>query len=203
MSDPQDAKAPRVLGKGQFGLVYLATDNTASNSLVALKVQQRPSEDETNTALREAMEISKLSHPNIVRISDVFVITQPDFRMVAALEYCEHGELGSYLSKLRNGNTTSPLDSMQRRFLREMASALDYLKSRGVIHRDIKCANIFVAQSQQTPTLKLGDFGLSKTYAIGQSSRGHSLVGTPFYLAPEVAEGSYTSSIDMFSMGTS
>ena len=73
------------------------------------------------------------------------------------------------------------------------------MKSRGVIHRDIKCANVLVSNG---PILKLGDFGLSKVYSIDQSSRGTTMVGTPLYVAPEIAMGQYSSAVDMFSMGT-
>ena len=73
-----------------------------------------------------------------------------------------------------------------------------YIKSQGVIHRDIKCANVLVATG---PVLKLSDFGLSKTFAIGASSRASTMLGTPLYVAPEVANGNYTSAVDMFSLG--
>ena len=85
------------------------------------------------------------------------------------------------------------------KFLKELALALEYIKSRGVIHRDIKCANILVAKG---PMLKLSDFGLSKIFTIGESSRGHTLVGSLNYVAPEIAHGNYTSAIDVFSMGS-
>jgi serine/threonine protein kinase len=84
------------------------------------------------------------------------------------------------------------------KFLQELAGALVYMKSRGVIHRDIKCTNVLVASG---PVLKLGDFGLSKVYAIGHSSRGSTMVGTPLYVAPEIAKGDYTGAVDIFSMG--
>ena len=82
--------------------------------------------------------------------------------------------------------------------LKGLASALEYLNSRGVIHRDIKCANILVAQGA---VVKLADFGLSKTFDFGESSRAHTLVGTLNYIAPEVSKGEYTIAVDMFSLG--
>ena len=75
---------------------------------------------------------------------------------------------------------------------------MEYMKSHGVIHRDIKCANILVASG---PVLKLGDFGLSKTFQVGQSSRANTMLGTELYLAPEMVKGNYSSAVDMFSMG--
>ena len=96
---------PRVLGRGQFSVVYLARDSQASRfkNLVALKVQSRNSEKETNDSFAEAIQIKSLHHPNIVTLIDAFLIFSPHLRVGLALEYCAEGDLGSYLRRMKTG----------------------------------------------------------------------------------------------------
>ena len=97
-------------------LACLAKVNTASftwlkthnkGGLVALKLQSRNSEKETNTTFAEAIQVKALQHANILALHDAFLLFQPHLRVGLVLEYCAEGDLGSYLRRMKSGSVPS------------------------------------------------------------------------------------------------
>ena len=74
--------------------------------------------------------------------------------------------------------------------MRQMLSAVKHLHIHGIVHRDLKPENFLLASNEEDSEIKLIDFGLSKRF-LSQQDHMHTVVGTPFYVAPEVLRGDY------------
>ena len=165
------------LGKGSFGVVYLAEDDQLQRQ-VAIKVPSRRHVLQmggTDAFLKEARVVASLDHPAIVPVFDVG--TLDDGQCYVVSKYIGGSDL-----KVRIGEGVSP---EQAAFLTSViARALHYAHKRGLVHRDIKPANILLDETEKPHIV---DFGLAlKEEEFGQ---GEKLVGTPAYMSPEQAAG--------------
>ncbi len=183
----------RLLGRGSMGAVYLARDPTIDRS-VAIKtfhLTRFAEADELaelkGTFLREAQLAGRLNHPNIVTIFDagedwdLSFIAMEVLKGVELRRYCQPGKL-------------LPLPQVIT-IIRTVTRALDYAHRHGVIHRDVKPANIMVVGRGQ---IKLTDFGIA--LVKGEMAR---LAGTPAYMAPEqLTEGAVVDGrTDLYALG--
>ena len=139
-----------------------------------------------------------LNHPNIVKY--IYTDISPDKRGVdILLEYMPAGSLKSLLDKYGAFD-----EGIIRRFMRQILEGLKYLHSKGVIHRDLKCANVLVDNSLN---VKLSDFGSSKKISFSDNSGekdelSKSLKGSPYWMAPEVVlQTGHNKSADIWSLG--
>jgi serine/threonine-protein kinase len=168
------------IGQGAMGVVYRAYHEQLERT-GAVKVLQALSPDEETTARfrREAQAIAHMRHPNVLNVFDFGDYEGVPYMIV---EYVEGGSLAG---RLRRSDLT-PEQALQ--YLRGIGSALDYAHSLGIVHRDVKPANVLLG-SADTPIL--ADFGLAK---LLQSSSIKSITGvttgTPAYMAPEQVTGS-------------
>lgn len=134
--------------------------------------------------------LSRLKHKNIVEFID-HVSSKKSYYFV--FELCKGGDLRSLLQQ--KGRLTE--DEAQRIF-KQLADALCVLNMQDIVHRDLKPANILLTADGQ---VKLADFGLAKFFHP-KDGLLESKVGTPYYLAPEILEGSlYDSKADLWSVG--
>ncbi|KAI4919372.1 hypothetical protein J4E90_001505 [Alternaria incomplexa] len=177
------------LGKGAFGSVYRAL-NWGTGEAVAIK-QVRLENLGTADLKNMEMEIDllkNLNHPNIVKYNG-FVRSSESLYII--LEYCENGSLHSICKNF--GKFPENLVAL---YMSQVLHGLLYLHEQGVIHRDIKGANILTTKEG---LVKLADFGVAtKQSGLDQSS----VVGTPYWMAPEVIELSgATTSSDIWSLG--
>ena len=180
------------IGFGTFSTVHLA-QSQKTDQLYALKIIDRDAILKTNSLgfiEQELRLVSRLSHPNIVKIYDTLYLPK---KIVIVMEYCEKGELLDYIN---SGQKLS--EEFILRISHQIISALAYLHSRGIAHRDIKPENI-VFDSEMNA--KLIDFGAS-TDRAGNNMLA-TCCGTLAYLAPEVIDGSKYDglSADMWSFG--
>jgi serine/threonine-protein kinase len=167
------------LGKGAMGIVYKAEDPTIGR-LVAVKTTRLDvhgmDEEEVFKRFRhEARAAGALHHSNIVTIYDA---GQQDSLFYIAMEYAE-GETLQKLMRQRRFTATEVLD-----VARQICAGLDYAHSHGVIHRDVKPANIILTPDGMA---KIMDFGIAKTGG-GMTTDGQVL-GTPYYMSPEQVRG--------------
>ncbi|KAI9717479.1 MAG: hypothetical protein M1828_007179 [Chrysothrix sp. TS-e1954] len=177
------------LGKGAFGSVFRGL-NLETGETVAIK--QIKLADIPNSELRVIMMeidlLKELHHPNIVKYQG-FVKTPESLCIV--LEYCENGSLHSICKNF--GKFPENLVAL---YMAQVLHGLIYLHEQGVIHRDIKGANILTTKEG---LVKLADFGVA-TKVTGPSEA--SVVGTPYWMAPEVVELSgATTASDIWSLG--
>jgi NIMA (never in mitosis gene a)-related kinase len=167
----------RAIGRGSYGTVDLVRD-LRTKALVVMKTITVGARGATTleTAQREATLLSKLRHPNIIRLLDSFVKSPTEFCLV--LEYADGQDLSVYLAKHRKLS-----EQMILKFFSQIILGLAYLHSPEVrvLHRDLKTANIFLFSNG---LLKLGDFGISKR--LQNEDLAQTLIGTPFYVSPEL-----------------
>ena len=196
----QTFELDREIGRGGMGIVYLARDRRLKRP-VAIKVL--PPElsfrsDIRSRFLREAETAAQLSHPNIVPI---FTVDEREGLVFFVMAYVD----GDTLARRLAGNTRVPVPEA-RRLLTEVASALAYAHSRGVIHRDIKPDNILL--SSDGGRAMVTDFGIAR--AISNTSGADSrltatgvAIGTPTYMSPEQCAGDreVDGRSDLYSLG--
>ena len=174
----------RELGKGAMGVVYLGRDPVIGR-LVALKTIRSVSEDDVEQRefqerfLREAQAAGILSHPNIVTVHDVGEDSSTETSFIA-MEYVE----GKNLKQLLGEKTPFTFERVAE-IIGQVAEALDYAHRRGIVHRDVKPANIIITPENQ---VKITDFGIAKTEKSNLTSTGQFL-GTPNYMSPEQVTG--------------
>jgi serine/threonine protein kinase len=188
----------RELGKGAMGVVYLAKDPLIGR-LVALKTIRatRGDDDETKEFqqrfVREAQAAGILNHPAIVTVHD---IGQDDTTGVSfiAMEYVEGQNLKEILAQGR------PLTFEEiGEIIAQVADALDFAHSKGIVHRDVKPANVILVEGNRA---KIMDFGIAKIATGGNLTSTGQFLGTPNYMAPEQIKGAPVDGrTDIFSLG--
>ncbi len=188
----------RPLGKGAMGVVYLARDPQIERTLALKTVRfDGPSQSFSISEakarfLKEAKISGRLQHPNIVTVFDV---GEDEGVLYLAMEYISGGALNQRLSD----GLEFPIPE-RIRILSEVADALAHAHQRGVIHRDVKPANILLTEAS---VAKVTDFGIGKllTGDTDLTSTGQ-MVGSPAYMSPEQIRGDKLDvRSDIFSLG--
>ncbi|KKK13913.1 hypothetical protein P175DRAFT_0467267 [Aspergillus ochraceoroseus IBT 24754] len=189
VAELKDFQLGDCLGRGAFGSVYRALNwNTGETVAVKqIKLADLP-KSELRVIMLEIDLLKNLDHPNIVKYHG-FVKSAETLNII--LEYCENGSLHSIAKNF--GRFPETLVGV---YMSQVLHGLLYLHEQGVIHRDIKGANILTTKEG---LVKLADFGVaSRTTGLSESS----VVGTPYWMAPEVIELSgATTASDIWSLG--
>ncbi len=174
----------RMLGRGGMGIVWLAQDERLQCE-VALKFLPpgiRCDPVALDDLRRETARSQKLTHPNIVRIHDLYEPEGED--AFISMEYVD----GSHLGTVRVQQAERVLSwAFLEPLVPQLCDALDYAHAQGIIHRDLKPANVML---QQTHQLKLADFGIARaiTDTMSRSSITQT-TGTLLYMSPQQLEG--------------
>ena len=181
------------LGRGAMGVVYKALDPTIGRT-VALKtmrldVHGLDAQEMVRRFQNEARAAGVLNHPNIVTIYDA---GEQDGIFYIAMEFIE----GTTLHELLAEQRVLPTEQVVG-ITRQICRGLDYAHSNGIIHRDVKPANIMITGNG---TVKIMDFGIAKSG--GQVTNTGQVLGTPNYMAPEQVKGRpLDGRSDLFSLG--
>lgn len=180
-----------VVGSGTYGKVFKGL-NVYTKKLVALKKIRMEGEKDgfPVTAVREIKLLSSLSHKNIVKLQEVMVEMNDCFMV---FEYLSHD-----LTGLLNHPTYSLEPGHKKHLAQQLFEGLDYLHTRGVLHRDIKAANLLISNEG---ILKLADFGLARFYAKHHQLDYTNRVITIWYRSPELllGETQYGPAVDIWS----
>eukprot|EP00997_Jenningsia_sp_PLL12_P007022 NODE_361_length_1851_cov_72.371809_g303_i0.p1 GENE.NODE_361_length_1851_cov_72.371809_g303_i0~~NODE_361_length_1851_cov_72.371809_g303_i0.p1 ORF type:complete len:551 (-),score=182.04 NODE_361_length_1851_cov_72.371809_g303_i0:89-1741(-) len=156
--------------------------------------QKQMSKKDKLAADHEVGMISGMSHPFIVKFVDCFV--EPGLRMHILMEYADGGDLGARVKTQRGKRVPFPEEQIMLWFA-QLCLALDYLHGRKILHRDLKCQNVFLTSGGM---VKLGDFGFSKR--LKTAFMAHTVCGTPYYFSPELCQGNpYSNKSDIWSLG--
>jgi serine/threonine-protein kinase len=177
------------LGRGASGIVYKARSVGRPDELVALKLIEGFMN--LDTQLVEPEILSRLKHPNIVRLVDYFLDSG---KLAIAMEYINGPNLDGW-SESHGRHSSAEV----RDFLRQMAESLACAHAQGVIHRDIKPGNILVAKDKDNVRYVLADFGVSRKVEGIQVSK--QLAGSYRFMAPEQIRGRATPQSDLWSLG--
>ncbi|HEU5475757.1 MAG TPA: serine/threonine-protein kinase [Actinophytocola sp.] len=167
----------RPLGHGGFGTVWLAVD-TQLDRTVAVKIAHAPDGETEERMLREARALAAVHHPNCVRVYDIVADTDG---LGLIMEYIEGLQLAE---AVHEGGTLD--DVAAARLWMTMAGALSAAHSKGVLHRDVKPANVII---DPDGTAHLIDFGIARSRGDATLTATGMMVGTPDFLAPETAAG--------------
>ncbi|XP_054252579.1 serine/threonine-protein kinase TAO2-like [Indicator indicator] len=190
--DPQELFGDlREIGHGSFGAVYSARD-LHTNEVVAIKKMSysgKHSNEKWKEIIKEVKLLQRLQHPNTIQGRGCYL---RDHAAWLAMEYCL-GSASDLLQVLKRPLEEVEIAAVVHGALRGLA----YLHGLSIIHRDVKAANILLSAQGQA---KLGDFG-----SASASCPARSLVGTPYWMAPEVIlameEGNYDGRADVWSLG--
>lgn len=177
------------VGRGAHGVVFRGHVRAHASDLVAVKIVEDNSP--IDRLLLEPQLLSKLHHPNIVRLRDYFLHAG---KVVLVTEYIDGPDLAIYAER------RSPLTSSDvREFLRQMADAVGYAHAAGIFHSDLKPKNILVDTSAGQPRYVIADFGVSRVASGVQ--RKKYIAGTCAFMAPEQLRGRGGIQSDLWAVG--
>jgi eukaryotic-like serine/threonine-protein kinase len=174
------------LGSGGFGAVYLAEDSWIHKK-VAIKVPHRQNID-FGELLREPRLLASLNHPNIVSI---LTAEKQENVFFIVMEYVPGETLEAIIGREGGLDLAHTLD-----FTCQICNALDHAHGQGVLHRDLRPANVLVSDAGM---LKVADFGTSRFLEI--AAHGTTVIGSPPYMAPEQFHGKAVFASDIYSLG--
>lgn len=180
------------IGKGLFGKVSIGYRLSDRNTKYAIKsIDKKLLEDEKLIKYQREIDIIKiLDHPNIIKYYEIY---NDEKSLHIVMELLNGGELYKRLLMKKKFSEYETAEIIYK-----IVYAISHCHELGIVHRDIKPENILFDSNSDSSELKIIDFGLSRTY---EDSLMSSIVGTPFYVAPEVLEGSYNKKCDYWSIG--
>lgn len=209
------------IGKGCFGKVYRVYHHETGQyrALKLINKETMNFQDDDKKFLKEIQVLSQIDHPNIIKLYEYFVAEDSYYVIVELARGCELMEILMHLNHYSENQAAIIME--------QLFSCVSYLHSKGIIHRDLKPENIMMESSNIGDlNIKLIDFG--SAYCISsldinierneQTDKNQIYdfnnfnfndlhkklklkIGTPFYMAPEVIEGSYDNKCDMWSLG--
>ena len=174
------------IGEGTYGHVWKCV-NKINHCVYALKeIRLTKEEGAPSTAIREISLMKELDHPNIVKLYDV-IHSETLLTMVFEFLQCD-------LKKFMERKGFLPLNLI-RQFSWQLLCAVDFIHKNFIIHRDLKPQNLLISQDY---ALKVGDFGLARSFGIPVNTFSHEVV-TLWYRPPDVLLGNrhYGATIDL------
>ncbi|KAK6144044.1 hypothetical protein DH2020_020864 [Rehmannia glutinosa] len=184
----------RELGRGEFGVTYLCTDIGTGEKFACKSISKKKLRTAVDIEdVRREVEIMKHmpKHPNIVTLKDTY---EDDSAVHIVMELCEGGELFDRI--VARGHYTERAAAF---VMKTIVEVVQMCHRHGVMHRDLKPENFLFANKKETSPLKAIDFGLSVFFKPGE--RFNEIVGSPYYMAPEVLKRNYGPEIDVWSAG--
>ena len=183
------------LGGGHFGTVrrgYRISEKNKKMKFFAIKsIPMKNLSCNINDFIKEVDIISTLDHPNIIKFYETF---HDDYFFHIVMELCKGKEIIHQM-----GNYGFIEEKKVTYIIFKVLLAIAHCHNRGVTHRDLKPENILFDSMKKDAEIKILDFGLSRKY--DKEQKMHSILGTPYYVAPEVLKGEYDEKCDIWSIG--
>jgi serine/threonine protein kinase len=198
-SQPTTVKLPvlkdyvleKELGRGTFGVVYLAYHRDQPDIPLAMKVLVAPGK--VDRLLQEPAMLARLDHPCIVRVLDYFTQAQ-ESQLVIVLEYINGGDLKEAIEQVERFPS-----EVVREVLIQIGGALVEAHNKGIVHRDLKPANILIDRSGSQVRYVLTDFGVGGEDSGLRSEK--KLAGTLLFMSPEQLRGRPGPQSDLWALG--
>lgn len=190
-----DFETLKLLGKGAFASVYQVKRKKDGNIYAMKRVKfAAMSSKEKDNALNEVRILASVQHANIIGYKESFYDDESKTLNII-MDYADEGDLDGRIKKHIERRTNFPENEIWK-YLIEILQGLKSLHSVKIMHRDLKCANIFL----KSGVIKLGDLNVSKL--IKMSQMDHTQTGTPYYASPEVwSNKPYDYKSDIWSVG--
>ena len=179
----------KTIGEGSFGQVRLAI-HKPTKQMRAVKILKKANIN-MKSLVNEISILSKLSHPSIMQIFEIF---EDKINIYIVSEYCKGGELFDIISEKGSFSEKEACIVMK-----QIMSGICYCHQKRIVHRDLKPENILMDGDSNDLSLKIIDWGCAKT--IKKKERLHKADGTAYYIAPEVLKGDYDEKCDIWSCG--
>ena len=189
----KDYTVKKVIGEGAYGRAILCKENSTGDLVVIKEIAMANlSPQEQRDARKETKILACLHHPNIIGYKGSFT-TNNTLHIV--MDYADNGDL---FTAIQNAKGVHFKEDQILDWFVQITLALKHIHDRKILHRDIKCQNIFLMKNGM---IKMGDFGIAKILDhTTQFSK--TAIGTPYYLSPEICEGkAYNSKSDIWSLG--
>ena len=191
-----DFEIIRTLGQGAFSTVYLVT-RKKDKKQYALKIikMEKLSKIEQENSVNEIRILSSIMHPNIIAYKESFW-NWKNKTLNIIMEYCDDGDLESKINKMKR-NKIKFNEKLIWNYVFQIIFGLKALHDKGIIHRDLKSANVFL--SKLNNKCKIGDLNTGKVIKNNiNKNKNNYQIGTPYYFSPEIwnnGEVSYKSDI--------
>lgn len=184
----------RELGRGEFGITYLCSDKETGQVLACKSISKKKLRTAVDVEdVRREVQIMKHlpDHPNIVSLKATY---EDETAVHLVMELCEGGELFDRI--VARGHYTERAAAVVTKTIVEV---VQICHKHGVMHRDLKPENFLFSNKKENSPLKAIDFGLSIFFKPGD--RFNEIVGSPYYMAPEVLKRNYGPEVDVWSAG--
>ncbi len=185
------------IGEGAYGKIYKVR-NKQSGDIRAMKQITKTKITDMGKFQTEIKILSMLDHPNIVRL---FEVIEDDKYYNLLEELCTGGEL---LTRAQNGQLK---EKDIARIFNQIMSGVAYIHGMGIVHRDLKLENILIQETEKSKTtgedlfnIKIIDFGTARIFD-NKKRKPQSIVGSSYYIAPEVLKQKYNKECDLWSVG--
>ncbi len=189
----RDYKIIEKIGFGAHGLVYKSLKKDNNKIFVIKQIPLFKKNINIEEAKNEASILKKINCKFIVKYYESFE-EKNTFNII--MEYCEKGTLSSLISTLKKKNKHLKENQIWNFFI-QISIGLSYLHNKKILHRDLKTKNIFLTKNLN---IKIGDLGIAKI--LKENNHANTLIGTPFYLSPEICEEKpYNEKSDIWALG--
>ena len=184
----------KTLGKGSYGIVYKVQKQNTNEIYVLKKIPLKGlSEKEISEVRQEAKILSSINSDFVVKYFDSF---EENNNINIVMEYCDKGDLNDFILRKKEENKLIEEEIIWNLFIK-IAIGLAHIHKMKILHRDLKTMNIFLKDEFQ---VKIGDLGVAKI--LLKNSFAKTLIGTPYYLSPEICEEKpYNDKSDVWALG--
>eukprot|EP00742_Colponemidia_sp_Colp-10_P002048 GILJ01002188.1.p1 GENE.GILJ01002188.1~~GILJ01002188.1.p1 ORF type:complete len:487 (+),score=92.76 GILJ01002188.1:68-1528(+) len=179
------------VGHGHFGTVRVAKHKITGRRYAVKTIEKRKIADEMHMLKSELDVLRSVDHPNIIKFFETY---EDPVYFHLVMELCTGGEL---FDRVIAKGAFSEKDAAL--LMHKIVSAINHCHDANICHRDLKPENFLFESPDERAEIKIIDFGLSQKYSKGEEMT--TVVGTPYYVAPEVLKGHYDQSCDMWSLG--